>query len=77
MKNNEFQPTRTKLFSEANVVNFNHGHGRGCGWTRDRDRERNNYYFCADHSSNPNFKRTTQNDDHKVKAPQNKNSKSD
>ena len=38
---------------------------------------KNYYYFYGGHSNNPNFKRTTRNDDHKGKTPQNKNLQSD
>ena len=69
MKNHKSRPTRTTPFPEVNVVNFNN---HGCGRGHDRDRGRNNYYFCGSRSNNPNFKRTTRNDDHKVKTPPDK-----
>ena len=58
-------------------MNFNRGRGRDCNRDRDCGRGRNNYYFRGGCSYNPNFKRTTKNNDHKGKALQNKNPKSD
>ena len=70
MKNHESRSTKTTPFSE---VNFNCGRGRGRGHDHDRGRDhgrgRNYYYFCDSRSYNLNFKRTTRNDDHKVKTP--------
>ena len=80
MKNHRSQPTGTTSFPEVNVVNFNnHGGGRSRGRGRgcDRARGRNNYYFRGNHFNHPKFKRTTRNDDHKGKIPQDKNSKGD
>ena len=72
MKKHESRLTETTPFPETNVVNFNHGRdcGRGHGRGRDHGRGRNNYYFRGGRSYNPNFKRTTRNDDHRGKAPQ-------
>ena len=60
-----------------NVVNFNHGRDRGRGQGIYHGRGRDNYYYCGGRSNNLNFKRTRRNNDHKVKASQNKHSKSD
>ena len=72
MKNHESRLTEIIPFPEMNVVNFNNR-----GRRHDRGRGRNNYYFCGGRSNHPNFKRTTQNNDHKEKTPQDKNSKGD
>ena len=70
MKNHESWPIETTSFPEANVVNFNRGRGRGHVRDRDRGRGIYNNYFRGGSYYNPNFKRTTWNDDHKGKAPQ-------
>ena len=69
MKNHESRPTRTTPFPEVNAVNFNN-RGRGRGRGRDHGRGRNNnFFFRGGHSNHPNFKKTTQNDNHKGKVP--------